>query len=97
MSRLILILFVIVAVVLGASFTVINAGDVGVNLYLETYEVPLSIVVFVSLLLGAILGGLATSGMVMSRGREVRQMRKRCKRAEDEIARLRQLPSSGKV
>ncbi|MFP4079643.1 MAG: lipopolysaccharide assembly LapA domain-containing protein [Ectothiorhodospira sp.] len=97
MSRLILILFSIVAVLLGASFTVINSNDVAVNLYLQTFQVPMALVVFVSMFIGAVLGGMACSGLVMRRGRDMRQLRKKCKRAEDEIARLRQLPSTGKV
>ncbi|EHQ52673.1 hypothetical protein ECTPHS_08281 [Ectothiorhodospira sp. PHS-1] len=97
MSRVILPLVLILAVVLGASFTILNAGEVDVHLYLESFQVPLSIVVFVSMLLGTILGGLACSGLVMRRGRDARLLRKRCKRAEDEIARLRALPSNSKV
>lgn len=86
------VILVIAAVVLGAAFTLFNPGLVEVIFYPELYtvEVPMSIVVFASMALGLILGGLGSMMVLYRRGRESRRWQKRCRQAEEEVLRLRE-------
>ncbi|MFN2348143.1 MAG: lipopolysaccharide assembly LapA domain-containing protein [Thioalkalivibrio sp.] len=92
MRKLILLLALGLAVLVGATFSLLNSVSVPVNLYLGQVELPLSILIFVSLLIGAILGAFACTGFILRHLNENRKLRKRIRLAEEELTQLRKIP-----
>jgi lipopolysaccharide assembly protein A len=92
LRKLIVLIVVILAVLAGASFTLLNSGSVPLNLYAVHLDMPLSVVIFSSLLIGAILGVFACMGLMLRHVRDNRQLHKRVRLAEDELSKLRRLP-----
>ena len=92
MRKLILVITLILAVLIGASFTLLNSDPVLVNLYALRVELPLSVVIFSSVLIGAALASIACVGLMLRRLRDNRQLHKRVRLAEDELSKLRKIP-----
>jgi len=70
--RMILMLLVLA---FGLFFGLLNAGDVDLNYYLGTRTVPLSLVIVVSLIAGAVLGSLASLGILLRQRRKFGRLR----------------------
>ena len=64
MARLFGFLSLIVIVVIGLSFAVLNAEPVSLNYYFGYRDIPLSMVVVLSLAVGAVIGVLVSIGMI---------------------------------
>lgn len=79
----ILILF---AVLLSLAFTVLNPGDVEVDLYLNQFQIPFSIVVVVSIVIGIMFGVLASIATIISVHHKLRRSRKQLRKAQDQLA-----------
>ncbi len=89
----ILKLFVILlVVVLGASLATLNAELVHFDYYFATIELPLSIVLVITLGLGALFGMLAGLALSLDIRRENTRLRRKISVAEQEISNLRTLP-----
>jgi len=58
MGRLIGFLFLVALVVIGLSFAVLNSQPVSLNYYLGYRDIPLSMIVVLSLATGAVIGAL---------------------------------------
>ena len=82
-------LFVVAA---AAAFTVVNATPATLNYYFGTIEVPLSLMLVISLALGAVLGVLVCSTRLIRLNRENARLRKEARLAEKEVMNLRNLP-----
>ncbi|MCF6219344.1 MAG: LapA family protein [Gammaproteobacteria bacterium] len=92
MKRIILWLFIILVVIFGISFSVLNAELVTLDYYFSKIEVPLSIVVVTSLAFGILLG-IATSILIsLKNRRELSRLRKKLKNKELEISNMRAIP-----
>ena len=70
----------------------LNAQSVTLNLYLREFSLPVSVLVFLALVLGAVLGILASAGMVLRRQQEVRRLKRRLALSEEEVLNLRNIP-----
>ncbi|MDD3517068.1 MAG: LapA family protein [Chromatiales bacterium] len=92
MRKFFYLLVLLVAVAIGVSFTVLNAGTVDVNIYFRSFSVPVALVVFLSVFVGAVLGVVACTGMIWARHRELRSLRRRARLAEEELDKLRKIP-----
>ena len=92
MLRLIGYLLLVLLVLVGLSFAVLNAQAVSLNYYLGTLEVPLSMALVSSLALGAVLGVLVSLVLLISLKRQVRRLRRKVETAEQEVANLRAIP-----
>lgn len=92
MRKLILLLALALAVLIGATFSLLNAGSVAVNLYVGEVALPLSILIFLSIFIGAILGAFACTGFILRHINDNRKLRKRIRLAEEEITQLRKIP-----
>ncbi len=89
----ILKLFVILlVVVLGASLATLNAGLVHFDYYFKIIEIPLSIVLVLTLGIGALFGVLAGMTLSLEIRRENARLRRKISVAEKEISNLRTLP-----
>ncbi len=92
MKRIILWLFIILVVLFGITFSVLNAELVTLDYYFSEIKIPLSIVVVTSLAFGILLG-IATSVLVsLKTRRELSRLRKKLKNKELEISNMRAIP-----
>lgn len=87
--KFILILFI---ALFGAAFAVLNATPVNLNYYLGTQEAPLALVLVAALLVGALLGVVASFGVVLRLRHEMADLRRQQRLAQQEIDNLRSLP-----
>lgn len=92
MKRILVIVLVVAVVVLATGFTLLNPGAVELDIYLRQLELPLALLVFLSIVLGALLGLLAGLGMVVRRQAEIRRLRKKLALSEQEVLNLRNIP-----
>jgi len=92
MSKLIYTVLVLVIVLFGVIFAVLNAENVQFNYYFGSKEIPLSLAIVIAMFFGAILGVLASAKLIIRSRREVSRLRKASAMAEREIANLRAIP-----
>jgi putative membrane protein len=93
MGRLLGFLFLVVLVVLGLSFAVLNAQSVSLNYYFGFREIPLSMIVVLSLAAGAVIGVLVSAGLILRMKAQTRQLRRKLRNAEKDSDQLRVLPA----
>jgi uncharacterized integral membrane protein len=89
MRRAFWLLLALVLILFAAGFTVLNSGFMTLNLYFYELELPISVLVFVCVALGAVLGLVASSGAMVMRQSEARKLRKRITRLESELDGMR--------
>ncbi len=92
MKRIILWLFIILVVLFGISFSVLNAELVTLDYYFSKIEVPLSIVVVTTLAFGILLGIASSLLVSLKTRRELSRLRKKLKNRELEISNMRAIP-----
>ena len=92
MGRLLTWILVLLVLVAGLSFGVLNAGAVPLDYYWGRAEVPLSLALAVAFALGVALGMLGCLSVVVRQRREVARLRKAVRVAEQEVENLRTLP-----
>ena len=92
MKRIIGVLILLIAVVTGLVFAVMNANQVELNYYFGSGSVPLSLALVVALSLGALLGLVSGIGFVLGLKRENGKLKREVKILEKEIMNLRNIP-----
>jgi putative membrane protein len=92
MMRLFTNILLLMVALLGLVFALLNAAPVTLDYYFSSLQAPLSLVVVLAVVAGALLGVLAMTGMVLRQRRELSRLRKSIKLAEKEIFNLRSLP-----
>lgn len=92
MKRIIIFAIVVLVALSGLSFALINAESVTLNYYFGSLQAPLSLVMVISLAVGAGMGVVASMWAVIGQKRELARLRKAAKIAEKEISNLRSLP-----
>lgn len=95
MLRIIRLVFLLLILILGLSFAVLNADTVSLHYYIGTWHAPLSLVLVVAMALGALLGVLACLTMIIGLRRELSKLRKAAKLSEMEVLNLRAIPLKG--
>ncbi len=93
MSKLIISLFLLLILAVALSFSVINAHEVVLHYYLGSIELPLAVLLALTLAVGALLGMLAMMKKVMSLRMEVARLRRSVRVSEQEVENLRSLPA----
>ncbi|MGD8644675.1 MAG: LapA family protein [Chromatiales bacterium] len=89
MRRAFWLLVALVLILFAAGFTVLNSGFVNLNLYFYELRLPTSVLVFVCVAAGAVLGLIASSATMVVRQSEARKLRKRITRLESELDGMR--------
>ena len=79
-------------VFLGVSFSCLNASSVKINLYLFIYEIPLSLLLVITLGLGILMGLMVMSSAYLRLKAENLTIKNKVKWADKEITNLRALP-----
>ena len=92
MSKILYAIAIALIALLGVIFAILNAETVQINYYFGSKEAPLSLAIILSMLLGAILGLLASLGLILKSKREVSKHKRMSDVAEKEIANLRAIP-----
>lgn len=82
MLRLFNVLLLIILIVLGLSFAVLNADPVTLNYYFGFRKVPLSMIVVVALATGAVIGVLVSMGILLRQKQQTFRLRRQLKQAE---------------
>ena len=96
MRRLLGFLVILIVVLFGLSFALLNAASVDVDYYFGTVGTPLSLALVVTFILGAVVGVLTALGMVLGKQRELHRLRRRVRDSEKELSELRRLPLKDK-
>jgi putative membrane protein len=92
MSRIIKLLFFLGILVVGLAFHVKNDQLVNLNYYMGSIELPVSLLVISSLLVGALLGILASLTFVAKLKRENARLARLVRVTEEEVNNLRAIP-----
>jgi len=92
MRRLVGLIIVLLVIAFGLSFALLNAEPVALDYYLGTANLPFSLALTLSLVLGAILALLAAGGVMIRQRREAARLRRRIGQMEKELRELRKSP-----
>ena len=92
MRRLLGFAAILLIILFGLSFSLLNATRVDVDYYFGAIGMPLSLALVAALIVGAVLGVLSALGVVLGKQRELRRLRKRVRDSEKELSELRRLP-----
>lgn len=90
--RLIKLLIILVLIIIGAAFAVHNGENVTLNYYLGSKELPLSLLLIGTLIIGAVLGILSAVGSILRLKRENTVLRHKSKVVAEEVENLRAIP-----
>jgi putative membrane protein len=86
------LLLIIIIMMLGAAFAVLNADPVHFNYYFGTLELPLSLIVSTALGVGVVIGILSGIGLALGLKRENVSLKRRSRLVNEEIKNLRNMP-----
>lgn len=90
------LLLLLIFMVIGASFAIVNDTPVTVDLYFMTPQLPLSLLVLLALGLGMLLGGLTGMLYSMRVRRENTELRRKARLVNEEVRNLRTMPVKGR-
>ena len=96
MMRLVYISITLLVIIFGIVFAVLNAEHVQLNYYLGSKPLPLSFIIVVTLIFGAILGVLASLSLIIGSRRNASKLKRSVEVAEKEIVNLRNIPIKDK-
>ena len=94
--RFIFIAVILVIVLTGLSFALLNSTPVSFNYYIGKQEMALSLLLVLSLVLGAILGVAASFGLILKFRTEVSKIRREMKSKTKELTNLQSLTTQDK-
>ena len=90
--RFIKLLLLMIIMIFGAVFAVLNSDSVQVNYYLGSRDLPLSLVLTAVFGAGVVLGVISGMGRVVGLKREIQNLRRRSEMVSKEVNNLRALP-----
>lgn len=92
MKRLLGFLVLLLALVFGLSFAAINSSPAHIDFYFGTLDAPLSLVLVITVAIGALLGVAASIAVLLSQRIEMSALKKRLSICETEVHNLREIP-----
>ena len=92
MFRFIAFLISLVVVLLVFIFTLENLDPITINFLVQNLQLPVGIVMLICFVIGALLGLLFSTSLVLKYRRRAKSLAKNVVVAEQEVANLRQLP-----
>lgn len=90
--RILKIFLILIVMLLGGIFAMLNAEPVNFNYYFGSLPLPLSLLITLALAVGVIVGILASIGMVLGLKRKNATLKQRERLANLELRNLRNLP-----
>lgn len=94
--RYITYFLILVVIVLGVTFAILNSSKVTLNYYLGQRDLPLSLLLVIDFAIGCMVGLTASFWMMLATKMKNRQLQKQLKTAEKEIENLRAIPIQDK-
>ena len=92
MLRLLYFLSALIVVILGVAFSVLNADTVQLHYYLGSIELPLSLILILAMIIGALLGIFSSLSFIIGSRRSASKLKRSVEVAEKEIVNLRNIP-----
>ena len=92
MGRLFFLLFTILLTILAVVISTYNVNSTSVDLYLETYDLPLSIIILYAFIAGMLTTVIYLISVVISYKRKAREMRIALENNREELDNLRRNP-----
>ena len=92
MSRLFFLLFTILLTILAVVISTYNVNSTSVDLYLETYDLPLSIIILIAFIAGLLTTIIYLISVVISYKRKAREMKIALENNREELDNLRRNP-----
>lgn len=96
MKRAVYLILTLLVVIFGIVFAVLNADTVQLNYYLGSLELPLSLVIVLAMIVGALLGVFASLSFIIGSRRNLSKLKRSVEVAEKEIVNLRSIPIKDK-
>jgi putative membrane protein len=90
--RIMMMIFYLFLILLGISFAGLNATSVQVNVYFAAFQMPVSVLIILTLGMGLILGFILFLGRYWRLRAEHRKIKNQLKLTEKEIRNLRAIP-----
>ncbi|MCP4126569.1 MAG: LapA family protein [Gammaproteobacteria bacterium] len=90
--RLIKLLIILVLIIIGAAFAVHNGESVTLNYYFGSQDLPLSLLLIGTLIIGAVVGMFSATGTILRLKRENTSLRRKTKVVAEEVENLRAIP-----
>jgi len=94
-KRFIFFVVILLIILIGLSFALLNAEPVSFNYYLGTRDLELSLLLVFTLVLGAILGMAASFGLIIKSRAEISKMRREIKSKSKQLVNLETLAAQG--
>ena len=91
MAKFIYAIGVFLVILFGVIFALLNAESVQLKYYFSTKEMPLSLAIILSMFVGAILGVLASIGLILKAKQELARVKKSAEIVEKELVSLRSI------
>jgi putative membrane protein len=92
MVRIVSLLFVLVIVIFGMTFAILNPDSVTINYYLGHYTLPLSLLLVLVFAGGCLVGMTAGLWLLVKAKIQSYRLQHRLTLAEEEVANLRAIP-----
>ena len=92
MKRIFSIAFMLIIILAGIVFAVLNSSSVELKYYFGMVQVPLSLIIVLSIIAGALLGILASMGQLLRARRNIARLKRSVHLAEKEVTNLRTIP-----
>ncbi|MCG8378479.1 MAG: LapA family protein [Proteobacteria bacterium] len=92
MSRIAKLILILVILLFGLAFHLKNNQLVALNYYIGVIELPMSLVIVLVLILGALLGILASLPLIIKLKQQKLRLEKQIQNSEKEINNLRVMP-----
>ncbi len=90
--RLIMMIFYLCLMLLGVSFSALNAGSVTLNLYFKTLSMPISVLMITVFSVGILTGFVVFLGRYWCLKSKYRKTKHQLQMMEREIKNLREIP-----
>ncbi len=90
--RMIMMMLYLVFILIGVSFSVLNAASVVINFYFATISIPVSVLIILMLGVGLLIGFFIASFRYWRLKSECRRLKNQLKLTEQEIKNLRTIP-----
>lgn len=95
MVKVIKFILVIVFLVIGAAFAIINDQPVELDLYFLVTSLPLSLILLLAVGVGIVLGAIVSAFYFMRIRKENANLRRQSRLVEQEVKNLRSMPING--
>lgn len=94
--RILSYIFLLLIILLGACFAMLNSQTVAINYFVGHRNAPLSLLLVLVFAIGCILGFLVTGTLLIKAKMQNHRLHKRLKLAEKEVENLRAIPLQDK-